>query len=326
MLRPSALRHQAAQHLERSAYSPKKLVLLHTALALGSFLLTALINYLLSLQIADTGGLSGMELVSALTAAQSVLELAVTVGLPFWNIGLYFAACRWAEGQTARPADLLQGFVRFRSALGFFLLKIALFFVLAVGITNISSVIFMMTPFATPLIDQLTPLLQQGSGAEILMTDAVSDSLLQALIPLLIFSAVLFALVAIPLFYRLRFSEFALMSGLTCGKALLKSFAVTRKNCLQILKLDLSYWWYYLGLGLCMLISNGDWLLSLLGISLPLSATAAYFVFYPLGLMCQGLLLWQWESRRMTVYCLAYRSLASEETDTAGDSSANSPV
>lgn len=309
MIQPSFLRQEAAERLQQSAYNPKKLVLLHTVVALGSFLLSTLVNYFLSLQMENTGGLSGMEAGNMLATAQSVLELAVTVGLPFWNIGLVFAALHWARRQTAGPADLLQGFRRFRSVLGYLLLRAGLFLMLGLAITNISSTIYMMTPFATPLVNLLTPFLQQDGSAEGLMTDAFLATLFQELVPLLILSAVLFALVAIPLFYRLRFSEFAVMSGLTCGKAMLKSIAVTRGNCLQILKLDLSFWWYYLLLGLSILISYGDALLPALGISLPLSATASSLVFYSLGLVCQGVLLWQCEAGRLTVYGLAYRTL-----------------
>lgn len=325
MIQPSFLRYQAAERLQQSAYNPKRLVLLHTIVALGSFLFTTLANYLLSLQIEGTGGLAGMELRSVLATAQAVLELAVTVGLPFWNIGLIFAALRWAKGQTAGPADLLQGFRRFPSVLGYLLLRGGLFLMLAVGIINISSTIYMLTPFAAPLVNLLTPFLQQDGSAEALMTDALSSAIFQELVPLLIFSTVLFALLAIPLFYRLRFSEFAVMSGLSCGKAMLKSIAVTRGSCLQILKLDLSFWWYYLLLALSILTSYGDALLPALGISLPLSATASSLVFYSLGLVCQCVLLWQCEAHRLSTYCLAYHNFAGEYVN-AADTSADGPM
>ena len=317
MIQPSFLRRKAAALLQQTSYDPKKLVLLHTVIATGSFLLTTLINYILSLQIENTGGLAGMELGSMLAAIQSGLELVVTIGLPFWNIGLAFAALSWAKGQTTVPTDLLQGFRRFPSVLGYLLLRAALFVMLALGIINISSAIYMLTPFATDLANLLSPLLQQSVSPETLMTDAFLADLFQEIVPLLIFSAACFALVAIPLFYRLRFSDFALMSGQTCGKALLKSFVVTRKNCLQILKLDLSFWWYYLLLALSILISYGDSLLAMLGVSLPLSSTAASLAFYLLGLVCQGAVLWQWEAHRLSAYCLAYHSLAGEDTTTA---------
>lgn len=320
MIQPSILRQGAAERLQQSAYNPKRLVLLHTAVALGCSLLTSLVSYLLSLQIAETGGLSGMELRSVLATAQSVLELAVAIGFPFWNIGLLFAVLRWTKGQAAGPADLLQGFRRFFSVLGFLFLRAALFLMLAVGITNISSTIYMMTPFATPLANLLMPLMQQGNSAEALMTDAFFATLLGEIAPLLIVSAVLFALLAIPLFYRLRFADFAVIDGLPAGKALLKSFSITRKNCLQLLKLDLSFWWFYLLQMLSVAICYADSILPALGISLPVSPTVAAFGFYVIGSVCQGVLLWQFEAHRLTVYGLAYRRLDgtidTDDTDT----------
>lgn len=329
MIQPSFLRQTAAERLQQSAYNPKRFVLLHTAVAIGCFLLTTLANYLFSLQIADTGGLSGMELRSVLATAQSVLELAVTVGLPFWNIALYFAALRWAKGQSAEPADLLQGFRRFRSVLGLQLLRGILFIALGIPLSYIAAAIFMLTPFSAPLWEKFAPMMDQGitpEQLEVLVTPEFTAATMQAMVPLLIIFVIVYLAVAIPLFYRLRFSDFAVMEDLTCGKAVLKSIAVTRKNCLQIFKLDLSFWWYYLLLALSILISNGDRLLSAMGISLPLSADASYFVFYLLGFMCQGVLLWQCEARRLTTYCLAYHSLAREDTSDTDDTPANDPV
>lgn len=317
MIQPSFLRRQSANLLQQSSYSPKRLVLLHTVIGLGSFFLTTLINYILNLQISNTGGLAGMELRSALSTVQAVLEFIVTVGLPFWNIGLTFAALRWATRQPATPGDLLQGFRRFRSVLGHSILRTGVFLMLAAGIINICSTIFMLTPFATPFVERLSPLLEQGASAETLITDAFFSDFSQELIPLFVFCAICFALVAIPLFYRLRFSDFALMSGQTCGKALLKSFTITKGRCLQLLKLDLSFWWYYLLLALSILVSYGDVLLPAMGVSLPLSATIASLVFYSLGLVCQGILLWQSEALRLTTYCLAYHTFAGTNADTS---------
>lgn len=309
MIQPSFLRQEAANRLRQVAYNPKRLVLLHTAIALGSSLLTTLISYLLSLQIAETGGLSGMTLRSVLATAQSVLELAVAIGFPFWNIGLLFAILRWTTGQAAVPADLLQGFRRFFSVLGLLFLRAALFLMLAIGITNISSTIYMMTPFATPLVNLLTPLMQQGSAVESLMTDAFFSALLKEVTPLIIVSAVPFLLLAIPLFYRLRFADFAVIDGLSAGKALLKSFSITPKKFWPLLKLDLSFWWFYLLQMLSVAICYADSVLQALGISLPVSPTVAAFGFYIIGLICQGILLWQFEASRLTVYGLAYRTL-----------------
>ena len=304
MLKPSALRQEAAERLRQAAYSPKRLVLLHTAVALGCSVLSSLISYVLSLQIAETGGLSGMELRAALSTAQSVLTLLIFVGLPFWQIGLYYTTLQWTKGEQASFSSLLHGFYKFGSVLRLLLWQTGLLIAVGIAVYNVSYIIFTLTPFAAPLMEQLATMQPQAITLEFM------SSFTQAFIPLLIIFVALYAVAAFLLYFRLRFAGFALSEGLPAGKAFLKSFAVTRKNCLQILKLDLSYWWYYLLLGFSILISNGDSVLSALDISLPISATAAYFVFYSLGLICQGILLWQCEARRLTAYCLAYRKLA----------------
>ena len=99
------------------------------------------------------------------------------------------------------------------------------------------------------------------------------------------------------------------MDGLTCGKAMLQSFTVTKGSCLQVLKLDLSFWWFYLLQMLSVALCNADLALSYLGISLPVPQVAATLLFYALGSICQVLLLWQFEAKRVTAYALAYRTL-----------------
>ena len=93
MLKVSELHNQANARLE-NAGNPKRLALIHTAIALGASFLLTLINYLLSLGIADTGGLDGVGTRTLLSTAQAMLELAVMLALPFWQLGIFYAALR----------------------------------------------------------------------------------------------------------------------------------------------------------------------------------------------------------------------------------------
>ena len=112
------LRQRGDRCLDFAAYSPRRLVLIHTAVSLGASLVVGLLNLLFSQMIATTGGLGGMGMRSMLQTAQATLELAVTIALPFWNISLTRAALCWARGELAEPPTLLEGFRRFRSVLG----------------------------------------------------------------------------------------------------------------------------------------------------------------------------------------------------------------
>ncbi len=312
MLQVSDLHRSARDRLQGVSGNPKKLVLIHTAIALGSSFLLTVVNYLFSLQIENTGGLGGLGTRSILATAQSVLELAVMIALPFWQLGIYYAALQWAKGENAEFGSLLQGFRRFSSVLGMLLLRSLLFITLAIAVVNVGSFIFMLTPFAAPLLELFAPIMEQSATPEqleALLTPELIESVSRASIPLLIISGVLYIAVALPLFYRLRFGDFAVMEGLPAGRALLKSFAITQRRFWQVLKLDLSFWWFYLLQMLSVALCYADTILPAMGIALPVSGVTAAFVFYALGSICQCLLLWQWEGHRVTVYSLAYCTL-----------------
>lgn len=311
MLKVSELHNQANARLE-NAGNPKRLALIHTAIALGASFLLTLINYLLSLGIADTGGLDGVGTRTILSTAQTMLELVVMFALPFWQLGIFYTALRWAKGEAAEFSDLLQGFRRLGSAIGLMILRSILFIALAMIVVNVSTFLFMMTPFAEPMMEVFQPMMEQALTPEQLMellTPELMASATRASIPFFIMTGVLYLIVAIPVFYRTRFADFALMEGLTCGKAMIQSFTVTKGSCWQVLKLDVSFWWFYLLQMLSVALCNANLALTYLGVSLPISGVAATLLFYALGSICQILLLWQFEAKRVTAYALAYRTL-----------------
>ena len=305
--------HIQADHRLQNAENPKKIALIHTALALGASFLLLILSAIVSELIADTGGLDGMGTRAILSTIHDVLNLAVTIALPFWQMGIFFAALRWARGGSATLSDLLRGFRRWSSVLGCLLLQALLYTALAIFVAYVGSTIFMMTPLAAPLTEIFEPLMDPAITQEQmleLMTPELMESALRASVPLLIISGVLFAGIAIVIYYRIRFSSFALMEGQTAGKALLRSFAVTKSNCRNLVKLDLSFWWFYLLQVLLVAVSNGDLLLQLAGITLPMPDMAASLLFYALGAAGQLLLLWQFEAKRVTVYGIAYCTFA----------------
>ena len=311
ILKPSDLRQQAKQMLGATNDNPKKLVLLHTMIALGGSLLITLMNYVISHQIAGTGGLSGMGVRSVLSTIQSILELTVMVALPFWEIGLLFAALQWSKGQNSGFQGLLQGFRRFGSVLSLRLLQGLLFFALAIAVVQLSSIIFLLTPASKRLVEILESVVgaETPQQMESLITPQLITDTVNASIPLLFIALVLFALIAIPVFYRLRFTEFAVMEGNGARKAILHSIRTTHYHCLQLAKLDLSFWWFYLLQILCLCISYGDAILKGIGVTLPISEDASFFLFYVLGGVCQALLLWRYQATVLTTYCVVYNTL-----------------
>ena len=314
MIQVSDLHRRAQACLAETGGNPKKLILFHTVIALGSSFLLTVINYVFSLLIADTGGLGGLSARSVLTTIQIGLELAVWIALPVWQAGLFYVALGWSNKEAASFSRLLQGFRRTSSVLGGLLLRGMVFFALSIPVCYVSSAIFALTPFSEPLLELLAPLMEQPEQAEALLTDAFANAVTEAAIPLFILFAVLYIVVAIPFFCRLRFTDFAVMEGLTAGKALLKSLVITKGQFRQVLMLDLSFWWFYLLQALSVAICYGDAILSAAGIVLPLSPVVSSLLFLALGAVCQGVLLWQYEAKRVTAYALTYRSLSGATT------------
>lgn len=313
VLKPSQLRLEAENVLQNAPYSPKKLVLLHTAVSLGLALLITVLNFVLSRQIAGTGGLAGLGTRSVLSTIQSVLEFASMVAMPFWEIGLVFAMLCWIKGEPAQPASLLQGFRRVGQVL---LLKFArglLFIAVGMGALNLGMILFLVTPLSGS-VNQLMEQLMQGGMTQQQVEELMSSAdfvaaSTKALLPLVAIFGVLFAAVAVPIFYRLRFAEFSVMDGTGSLAALIHSLRMTKKNCLQLVKLDLSFWWYYLLQLLCLGLCYGDLLLPALNIQLPFSEDTAFFLFFLLGTACQCLLFWQLRGKVLATYGMAYRAL-----------------
>lgn len=310
----SDLHRQAEARLEKAAYSPRRLVLIHTAVSLGASLVLGLLNLLFSYLIAGTGGLSGMTTRSMLQTAQTMLELAVTVALPFWNISLTRAALCWARGESAEVPTLLEGFRRFRSVLGVKLLTGAVFLVVSMAISYLGTMLFMFTPFAGSLMEALDPIMQNAGALdpEALLSDEVMAQFGSAAVPLGIFLGVLFAAVAIPVWYRVRFADFAVMDGSRSLPSLLHSFRITKKKALEIFKIDLRFWWFYILQLLSVILCYGDTILGALGVILPMSEELAYVLFYAVGIVCQGILLWYCQAKVSTVYGLAYETLTAD--------------
>ena len=301
---------QARDLFHRSAMS-KRLMLIHAAVAQGSILLIYFIGFLLDLWIANTGGLSGMGLRTFLSTVQSTGESLVMIALPFWQASLFFMALRWARNRYTESGHLLQGFRRFGSVLSYQLLYGLVFCVLGFAVLYLSSAIFVMTPFSTPILDEIAPIFDPSSTTEqieAVLSPERMDTITNAMIPFFIFSGIAFIIISIPVFYRLRLGQFAVMDNFRGRSALLSSFRATRKNWLPILKLDLHFWWYYALQLVCLLIANGNWLLPWLGISLPMGEDAAFFLFFGLGTVLQILILWQFQGQVITSHALLYET------------------
>lgn len=312
ILESRQLKRQAQRRLADASYNPSRLALIHTGIALACSLVLTVIHYLLSRQVSGTGGLEGIGTRSVLQSAQSILSLMLSVGMPFWEFGFVAAAMGFARREKVAIRDLTRGFRRFGPILRLLLLQMMLYTLVALLATQLASMVILLTPLGNGAMVLMETLSQDAQFLETgVLPDAMLMPLLQALIPVYIAAGVLFAVVAIPLGYRLRLARYMLLEGdqPRALAAMLGSSHIMRGNCTDYFKLDLSFWWYWLLQALCSALVFGDSLLALVGVKLPVDGEAAVFLFYGLQLVASLLLAWRWRAPVETTYALAYDTL-----------------
>lgn len=310
------LKQRAHEALESASYDPQKMVLIHTGAASIVTLLTAAVSFLIQDGISGTGGLSGIGLRTMLSTAGSVLQNITNLVLPFWAFGYLIFILKVLRRQPVGPATLLEGFRHMFPILR--LLLIRGFIYIAIGFLCLypSTIIFSLTPLAQPLEALLEPMLGLTTEAEIAMymDDATTAAMTEALIPMLVIYAGLFLAISIPVSYRLRFADYILLDNPIAGAifALRASAVLLRRNCLDLFKLDLSFWWYYLIDTALIAVCYADVLLPMLGISLPFSSTTGFFLFYVLYFIGQLVFYAFARNRVEATYAAAYEQLRTQ--------------
>lgn len=312
-----ALRRAAAETLNRPENDPKRLVVIHAGATALLSLGIAAADYLLQQKIAGTSGLGGLGSRSMLQTLREVLSLLSVIFPLFWNMGYVHICLRMAGGGQVQDRDLLQGFRKFGPVLRMNMLEALAGILISIPVVMVGSSLLAATPLGKPyleLIAQVMP--KDGSELDVSkLDDATVAQITEAMTPVLIGCLILCAVVMIPVLYRLRLSRYFLMDS-DNGSAVLamvQSIRYTKGHCLQLLRLDLGFWWYF-GLELlAAVVAYGDRLLPNLGISLPVSPVAAFFLFYALGLGLQTLLYYKAKNPVELTYVFAYRALAEEE-------------
>ena len=306
------LKQDTAKALSQAAYDPRRLALLHSGVALGASLILTVVSFVLTRQVDSTGGLAGIGTRTVLQSVQTVLQLVLTMAMPFWEVGFLFCAISMARGRQTAPADFTQGFRRFGPFLRLFLLQLAVYLLIGMLAIQVASMIFMLTPFAERMLQIIETLSQDTAFIQTGMpSEAPMEEMMQAAVPIYIILGIVFLVVAIPVFYRLRLSRYILLEEDQPGAlaAMVRSSRYMRGSCVAFLKLDLSFWWYYLLQGLCGVIAYADVLLPALGIGLLFDGDMAFFLFYGVYVAANLALAWRVRSSVETTYAMAYDSL-----------------
>lgn len=317
---PKQLVSAGREAVAAADYNPQKLIFIHAGISAAVSFLVALMTYLLELGMAQGGGLSGMSHLAALETAQALLDTLLSILSPFWALGFIAAAIHLARRESATPHTLLTGLHRWGPVLRMMLLQGLLYVGVMTLCGQIGSFVFMLTPAFTQLQELLLPLqnadLTQLDSVEQLLLGLDLDTLLHIALTMIPFLFLPGLIAVILLSYRMRLAPYVLMDEPRCGAiyAITMSFKLTKKHTLELFRLDLNFWWFYLLELLITALCYGDMLLPLLGAKLAMDPVLATFLFYALALIGQvGLYVWQ-KPQIFATYALFYDSLIPVET------------
>ncbi len=313
------LRRAADDSLARAPQNPRRLILLHTAVTVLLQLATVGAGFLLDRGIGATGGLSGLGLRAVLTTVSQSLQLLVPLFLTFWEAGYVFATLRIAKGAPAAPGALLEGFRRFGPLFRLALLRGLIYLLLWFAASNLGSILFFFTPWSRSLMNGVTAVVQEGQALTPELQTQIM-ALAQEYMPLLLGLALIpFLPLAVFVFYNTRLADLALLDNPQIGamNALRNSLFLMRGQKWAMFRLDLHFWWFH-GLNLIIgVLSYGDVLLPLLGLTLPFSETTGFFLFLVLSLLLQLGLYLLFRNRVSVTYAQAYLALLPPEVRAA---------
>lgn len=313
-LSPS-LQRKAAKESLASAHKPGQVILIHTGVAMLISLICVLADHFLAQEISKTGGLSGMSTRAFLSTAQSVLHIFQLTFIPFWQMGYLYYTLRIAKGQPAGAGDLWEGFHRFVPITLLKLLLGILLLLLMFACSYAASFLFMMTPWAAPMLTQMETLLLEGKDY-VEVTEYVMSQMQGNMLPLLIIFGVLFCVAGIFLFFFVRQAELWLLDHPNKGafSALIGSIRCMHRNKLGMLRIDLSFWWFYILEVLVCILSFGNVILRSFGLFMSGDTFLTYLLFFCLYLWAQLMLYW-WKRNEVAVtYAHAYLAICPEET------------
>lgn len=292
-LRPTEIKAAAA---ERLAQAPQraKIVQIYCGILLALGILFTGGSYLLDSMMADAGGLGAIGKRTMIQTFQRILPILNIFAMMVLELGMWNAMLRIGRGQFASPQSLKMGLARFFPWFRFQFLQILGLIAIGFVLMYVAMGIFFMTPFSRAALELTMPLAMEYTDpmvmADMMMADeAMLLSLFEALIPMYIILAALMLIVWLPISYRLRVANLIILDDPTAGafKALFLSFRQTKISWKWYVRLDLSYWWYYVLLAMSMGLSYLDPLLSAIGRPLPMSGTAASLVSFGLYLVAQ---------------------------------------
>ena len=314
-----AICDHAKSALEANRQPMQRIVLIYLCIITGLSIAGSILTVVLTDRIADTGGLSNMGLRSILSTAQTLLPLVQALALLGLQVGFTDAALKTCRGQRVSPELLRSGFRRFFPQLRSILLQAFLYGAAAMLCMYLATYIFLFLPVSQDFQALIMPVIQSASilSSEIVLDDATILAAADAVLPVVWIFAGLFILLFIPMYYHYRLTLYRILDHERprAFVALLESRGMMRRSRLQLLKLDLHFWWYYLLQLLIPLVCYGDMLLPMVGITLPLPEMVSYYLFLILSLALQFVFLYACMNRVAVTYAAFYDVLLSQKKE-----------
>lgn len=301
-----SIKAYAAARMEANAPAARRLILMYALILAGAQVLNLGAGELLLRQADKMTGLSAIGIRSILISAQRMLGLLLTVLSPLWLAGYMAAALDLARGE-APASDRLTCAIRspWRYLICFLLLLIRIF---ACGYVAVLGAALLLSFFPLAVFS--------GDPNAILQDPAATAQFMQEAMPLILGLSALFLLIALVLLFRYRLFLFVAADHpeLRSSMVLRVSSALMQGVGRQFLRLDLSFWWYYLLLVAVEAIPLGGQLTILLDISVPMGDWF-YLLLDAIYLTASTLLAIVFMNRIQVTYAATYDQLVKAKTE-----------
>lgn len=318
------LKNRAAA-ISKNSPEFRKAVRIHSAIALAAPLAVFLLQLLLSLAAPKQSGLAGFQSAAMFSTAQSFLNTVCQILLPFWQIGVLFAAIRATRRQEVDFSDLKQGFRRWGVVLRYQILisfgSMAVVFVAAMGLSLVLSFLMPIYMSLRPMPESASTLSTEAflqsfesavsSADPVAIIRLIPKDIILYTLPILILASVCAVILILHIYYRLRMSQFLLMDDPAVGarQSIFYSNQMVKGNKWKLFLLDLSFWWYGLLQLLPAAVSILPLVLSYCKISLPIPGTVVTLLSQLLSTGIHMGILWFFGPYINATYACAYDEL-----------------
>ena len=303
---PSAkyLKKKASNRLQ-SGNDPKKVVLVYAGIVALSSLVVTVVQDLLDSQISQTGGIQNIGTRSMLTTADTVLTIAQLLLVMCLTLGYTGSMLGIARGQYASPNRLKAGgeriWVLLRTRLLQMLIMTAAAFALCFLVVNVC--------LLTPLSNRMIAVMGTVSAEALLADDLALMGLYSAMLPIML----IYLVALVPLLWYFsctyRMGDYLLIDSPQLGAfgVLRESRRMMHGNMKMMLRVDLSFWWYYLLQALVSVLIYLNMVLTLFAIGLP--PEVLYWGTVVLYLAADFALRYFFSNKVAVTYALFYDSL-----------------